>query len=89
MNLVVVDHVSKSYHPYIDVIHEIEMFICKNIIAINRKYNSFLVVQTDIDTKIFQDQGYTMNQALFDSLVMKYNNELVPGEERLELWIRT
>lgn len=88
MNLVIVDNEKKEFHPYIYVSEKIEMFIMGNIIKINKKYNTYLQVHTDVDLKYFEDKGFEMNQALFDMLVSKYNSDLQIGEQRLELWIR-
>ena len=88
MNLVIVDHVNKKYHPYIHVSEKIELFICNNIIKINAKNNTCLVVQTDIDLNHFKKREYKMDQGLFDNLILKYNDNLTANEKPLQLWIR-
>lgn len=88
MNLVIINNEKKEFHPYIYVTENIEMFIMNNIIKINEKYNTYLQVQTNVDMKYFEEKGYTLNQGLFDTLVLKYNSDLQEGEQRLNLWIR-
>jgi len=76
------------FHPFISVTIEIENFIISNINKINSKNNTFLVVQTDIDTKIFQNKGYEMDQGLFEKLIFDYNSKLDENESKLETWKR-
>lgn len=87
MNLVIIDNVNKKYHPYIHATFEVEMFICNNIILINKKNNTFLTVQTDFDTKQLSNQGYVTDQGMFERLIWNYNDNLNVGEKRLDIWI--
>lgn len=88
MNLLIIDTVNKEFHPYMQVNEKIEMFIRGNIIKINRKYNSYFEVHMDEEIRFWEDQGYKMNQGLFDKLIIDYNSDLREGEQRLDLWVR-
>lgn len=88
MNLVIIDRANKQYHPYPTFTENSEMFICKNIIEINSKNNTSLIVQTNIDLTILNEEGLKINQGLFDKLVLDYNKNLEEGEEPLKLWKR-
>ena len=86
MNLVISDHTEKTFQNYQEADERIELFICDNINSINKKNNTHLIVQMDIDTKVLAGQGYSIDQAMFDRLVLAYNNNLLPSETRLDLW---
>lgn len=64
------------------------MFIRGNVIKINDKNKTYLEVHTDVEIQNLIDKDFSMNQALFDKLVLEYNSTLQVGEKRLELWIR-
>lgn len=88
MNLVITDSVNKKFHPYIEANAEIENFIMGNINAINAKNNTFLTVQMGINVQLLKDQGYTMDQGMFEKLVFEYNANLTSGQKRLDLWLK-
>ncbi|WP_119790732.1 hypothetical protein [Flavobacterium anhuiense] len=86
MNLVITNQTSKTFQNYQEADERIELFICGHISLINKKNNTYLTVQMDIDTKVLIGQGYIMDQAMFDRLVLDYNKNLLPSEKKLDLW---
>jgi len=88
MNLVIIDIYNKTYHPYSDSTYEQEMFIRTTIIAINKKNSSYLTVDQDCDLSKLDKENFVRDQGMFEKLVWNYNENLVPGETRLEIWKR-
>lgn len=88
MNLVIQDDENKIYHPYAHCTPNQEMFLRNNVIKINRKLNSRLIVQTNINLEIFEEANYKMDHTLHDKNVFEYNRNLKKGEEPLNLWTR-
>lgn len=88
MNLVIVDQDNKKYHPYSTSTDKQEMFICGHIMAINKKNDTYLIVQRDCNLNELVKNGFEKDDGMFEKLVMAYNKNLEPEDQRLDLWKR-
>lgn len=89
MSLIIVDDANKQFDYFMHVTMDREIHLYSNISKINKKNSTALEVIPNADdyAKHYENQGYTMNQSLYDILIRDFNSNLVNGEERLVPWI--
>ena len=90
INILIRDSRNKICSKMLSLREETELFISGNVNAINQKNNnadiSINTIEIGFSTKGLENQGWTIDDGLYDKLIIQYNSN-ANGKTLLTRWI--
>lgn len=90
INIIIKDGLKKEYEILSNLADKLESHIAGNISSYNDKYpDHIILIETlypgfNVENSF---KGWTLNQALYDSLIIRYNND-PENKDHLDRWIK-
>ena len=85
VNIMLKDNKNKVCQKMLFLREDTELLICENINTINKSEPEWFVnieyIDPDFSTKDMEERGWKINDALYDKLILEYNNK--PNIEKL------